>query len=484
MISAVIRASDTVASATPHASPGGKTASEQYLAALGSRSFLTLWSHANLFTDEGRRNGKGDGKELCDLLVVFGNHILIFSDKHCQFSEKVDLEVAWPRWYRRAIEKSARQLIGARNWLRAHPDRVFLDANCQTLFPYFLPTSENVKFHLLAVTRGSYKACREFFGGKSTGSLMINTGLTDDKRFGLPFSVGQVIEGEQFIHVLDELTLEVVLRELDTITDLVEYLHHKEKFLTKPGRIVMATGEEQLLAMYLTNLDESENHNFIEVADDVRLVHLDEGSWESLIKNPQYIGKKEADRDSYAWDALIEKFARCGEPDKGHLGPRLHTLEPALRVLAAESRLARRQLATILLDAVLREVPRGSRFLRVGRSRLNSDNLYVFLILPMPNRPVAYETYRHFRREFLYACCHVAKWKFGDVKRVIGIATEPASYQGSSEDLLLADYAEREWSKEDELEAVRLQSKLQILQDDRVERYERHDSEYPDIPSQ
>jgi hypothetical protein len=38
----------------------------------------------------------------------------------------------------------------------------------------------------------------------------------------------------------------MVLRELDTISDLVEYLRKKEGLLTKPGRIVMGTGEEQV----------------------------------------------------------------------------------------------------------------------------------------------------------------------------------------------------------------------------------------------
>jgi hypothetical protein len=46
---------------------------------------------------------------LVDLLVVFGTDLL-FSDKHCAFQPDVDIKVAWPRWYKRAIEKSARQV--------------------------------------------------------------------------------------------------------------------------------------------------------------------------------------------------------------------------------------------------------------------------------------------------------------------------------------------------------------------------------------
>jgi len=47
----------------------------------------------------GQAKDKGDGKELCDLLVVFEKHILIFSDKDCRFNDAVDLKLAWSRWF-------------------------------------------------------------------------------------------------------------------------------------------------------------------------------------------------------------------------------------------------------------------------------------------------------------------------------------------------------------------------------------------------
>ena len=67
------------------------TDSEAYLAALAQRAFLRLWSYPNLFND------KGCGKELCDLLVVFGDHLVVFSDKHCELKSHDTPEVAWRR---------------------------------------------------------------------------------------------------------------------------------------------------------------------------------------------------------------------------------------------------------------------------------------------------------------------------------------------------------------------------------------------------
>lgn len=72
----------------------GTTDSERALARLARRAFLSLWSYPNVYSDEGRSGGKGDGNELADLLVVFGNDVLLFSDKHCAFQSDVDVQVA------------------------------------------------------------------------------------------------------------------------------------------------------------------------------------------------------------------------------------------------------------------------------------------------------------------------------------------------------------------------------------------------------
>src|SRR6266568_2140546 len=94
----------------------GVTASERYLGNLCRKSFLSLWSHSNLFTNKGVNEKGGDGKELCDLLVVFEDHIIIFSDKSCNFPDTGDVWLDWSRWYRRSIEKSADQIFGAERW--------------------------------------------------------------------------------------------------------------------------------------------------------------------------------------------------------------------------------------------------------------------------------------------------------------------------------------------------------------------------------
>lgn len=465
---------------SPSRASAGATPSERYLARLARRSFLSLWSYSNLYTDEGRRNSKGQGKELCDLLVVFGRHVLVFSDKHCEFPGGPDLQISWARWYRRAIEKSVRQVLGARNWIARFPARVYLDPGCERRFPLQLPRAESARFHLFAVTRGSYEACHARFAEASTGSLMIDTSVVGDEHHSRPFTVGRVLPNGPYVHVLDELTLEVLLNELDTIKDLVEYLQRKEELLTHPTRSVMATGEEQLVSLYLKKLGSDGHHSFGEFPDDVDGVYIEEGHWEDFVQNPQYIAKKKADEISYAWDRLIEHLTSLGEAGLTREGPRdMAVMEPALRVLASEPRLARRQLADQLIEALSKEVPPGSRFLRVGYSKQSTDTAYVFLVLPQPPFVKTYDEYREGRKAILLAACRVAKLRMPRAERIVGIASEPLGTQGASEDLVLLEFDGDTWGPEQEVEARRLQQEGQILLDERVEYYEQHETEYP-----
>jgi hypothetical protein len=54
----------------------GVTGSERFLAQLAEHSFLNLWSYPNVVIDK-KLGGVGDGKEMCDLLVVCGDDVLI-----------------------------------------------------------------------------------------------------------------------------------------------------------------------------------------------------------------------------------------------------------------------------------------------------------------------------------------------------------------------------------------------------------------------
>lgn len=53
----------------------GVNESERLLMRLCRKSFLILWAHANLHTDQDMRDGKGSAKEFADVKLVFGHDI-------------------------------------------------------------------------------------------------------------------------------------------------------------------------------------------------------------------------------------------------------------------------------------------------------------------------------------------------------------------------------------------------------------------------
>jgi hypothetical protein len=198
----------------------GVTHAERYLKRLCDRTFLSLWSYSGVYRDQGK-TGSGDGKEVCDLLVAFHNHVIIFSDKDCVFPRTGNLERDWCRWYRRAVLASANQIWGAERWLRSQGSRLFLDRKCTQPFPLNLPDASTATFHRVVVAHNASQRCREELGG--SGSLMLVPRITGPMHYDptsgpiMPFAIGQVATEKGFVHVLDDTTLNILLGKLDTI---------------------------------------------------------------------------------------------------------------------------------------------------------------------------------------------------------------------------------------------------------------------------
>jgi hypothetical protein len=450
----------------------GITPAERYLQGLCEKTFLSLWSYAGLYRDQ-RSSPQGEGKELCDLLVVFENTVLIFSDKHCLFPRTGNIRRDWQRWFRRAIVKSAEQAWGAERWIREHPTRVFLDSACTKQFPFSLPTSPEV--HLLAVTHDVAPRCREEFGG--SGSLMFRSDLQ-----GIPahlepdapiFTVGDLDCNRTFVHVLDDTSLDILMGTVDTIADFVAYLSKKVRFLR--SRPVFAAGEEELLAYYLKRMNADDQHDFVVPAglDGVAIL---EGQWDSFYNNPQRLAQLKADRPSYSWDRLIETFSRNAMAGTHHfpLPDGLQDTERIMRFLARESRTRRRMLARSILDMIATTPPDGMRRTRVGRPSFPGDPFYVFLLIPRGSE--SYDDYRRVRLEWLKAACQVTKLRFPEALDIVGIATETGSGP-RSEDAVYFDA--RAWSEADADEARELGEKLELLTNTRE--FHWTEKEYPDI---
>jgi hypothetical protein len=432
---------------------GGETPSELYLSHLCERSFLSLWSYPNLFNDKGSGGGKGNGKELCDLLVVFGNDVIIFSDKSCEYKDSGRLAVDWNRWYRRAIEASVQQIYGAERWLRQYPGRIYLDKQCTVQFPLALPAPSEMRVHRVAVALGAKEPCKEFYGGGS-GSLRISTdqdpNMASDHERMKAFTIGGHDKEDALVHVYDDTSLNIVLSELDTISDFVRYLRRKEDLFQKS--VVSAAGEEELLGMYLRTLDDDGEHGFGPDASQHDFVAIPEGFWDDLQASYEYREKKDHDVVSYKWDQLIEYFNNQKQEGNLRENISIQSFERGLRLMASLNRVERRGISRQMVKIFSETKPNQPRFSAMLFGK-NYEYAVFFVLLP-PRSDRSYEEYLSVRRAIATAYADIVKYKHFSVTEAIGLATEPhMAGRGGSEDLIWVDLTE--WSEDRACQAER-----------------------------
>ncbi len=443
----------------------GVTAAERYLEGLCQNNFLSFWSYPRPFRDQ------GGNKELCDLLVVMGDDVIVFSDKHCILEPKKSLEIDWQRWFRSAVQAGAKQAWGAERWLRDHPQRVFLDPACTRALPVRVPPPDTARYHLVVTVHGVSAACQAMFGG--SGSLVLRTDIRGLTAHVEPFAIGDLHTQRTFVHVFDDATLGFVMSTLDTTPDFVRYLREKERLCR--SRTLFVAGEENLLAHYLTHVDDDGDHALV-FDPELDVIAIDDSWWENFAASKERQAQLEHDRVSYVWDRLIEQFAEHALAGTQYMTtePPLESSEIVLRFMAAEPRLRRRSLGGALLDAIETTAP-DQRRIRVIPSQRDDEPMYVFLLFPwFDGKPE--EDNRAVRRHFLEACIYVARMKHGDALDVIGIATESGvDHERRSEDALY--FNAREWSTQDEELARSYQRDLGILVEEQA--FSKHVEEYP-----
>lgn len=477
---------------------GGSTASERYLARIAEKSFLNLWSYPNVFIDK-KADRKGDGKELCDLLVVCGDDIIIFSDKTIAWPGGDDNQLAWKRWYKRAIAKSVDQIRGAERWISNFPDRLFLDRNCTKRLPIPLPPPERRRVHGVVVALGAGTACKQYYSG-GIGSLRVQTEISGNEHWQgenvMPFTVGDVNPAGPYVHVLDDATLDIVLGELDTITDLTVYFGKKERII-RSGQLASAEGEEDMVAYYMTHMNLDEEHDFTREdgtswAEGERFA-LEGGIFGRMRQNRQYLAKKRAERDSYVWDRLITQFTTHMLEGTSVLfegqSSEISIVEEGVRQMALVPRYKRR----IFGDAITEVLHRGhitDRFTRAmlpGPTEPDRTTGFFFMTLKVPEWQLAggYQQYRETRIAFLETYALALHQANPYLERVVGIAMEPPDpkeHRGSSEDLI---YMERpEWSDELIADLEERKQALNIMNPANYKEHSLDGNEFPDDDEQ
>lgn len=334
------------------------TTSEQFIADLCRHSFLPFWSYPS---PVGKK-----GKELCDLLVVCGNIIIIISVKDITPSTHEDEFVVYKRWVKKAIEDSISQIYGAESFLeKANFVRL---KNPPLSIP--LPPKTDRQIFRIAIAFGR----KDYY----------------------PFPIAH--NAKKFVHVLDETATETLLRELDTITDFTSYLFAKEQIISVVPAIF--TQELNFLAHYVNQ--EICNHSG-------RRVDIpEEKSWEFLTQSQPYQSWKHDIEASYLWDIMIQSFyfdlERCNKPEEKRV-----QVEAALRLITLEKRIDR-----IALAQALEETNKTALKARIFIPAFQQSHIYVFLHLDEHNFKS--------REQELSLRCIVARAEVPEFNKVVGVS--------------------------------------------------------------
>jgi len=370
----------------------GKSA-ENILHKLAEKTFLSDWCYLNPKLEK--------GKELCDLLVAYDDIAIIWQIKNLKLDKQ--------GIYRQSeLEKNLRQLSGAKRQLFGLKQFVELE-NPHRGREKFDPTTIN-KIFLISVLFGQ----------------------GEDR-----FSFIEEIKKHK-VHIFDEELTKIILNELDTIADFIEYLEKKETLINKNKHFLIIGGEKELLAFYLFN-----NRNF-DRFDNADHVIIEKGSWDHLQNKPEYIAKKKADEVSDMWDGMISRAHESHNKE----------YELVARELARPNRVQRRFLSKAFLSAWIKSDK--SKIDYPYRRILISDNMtYCFLFQD------DIEPTREKRKEHLGVICFIARGKCKKNKKVIGIATERKMELTCSYDFCVMYLPE--WNDELQKSAEDLQNKYKIF---------------------
>lgn len=272
---------------------------EEFVNEIANRSFLEYWCYPS------PKDECGDKKEICDLLILFDNNLIIISVKNYEFKD------LYSRYFSRTIDKAVKQVYGAERKLLNKERDVYIKHPKREIERFPKERIENI--HRIIVNLG-----------EGVRFYPFNKATKDDK----------------FITLLDKEAFKTIAQELDTIPDFIEYLRKREELFADktvtilPGEeddfsadtakqffeyaehnfnqeekksILISGTEHDILAHYLMN--ERSFPEYIQSKDyNDMFIQLD-GNWSDFNQRKQIKAKRKLDRNSYFLDELLkEKF--------------------------------------------------------------------------------------------------------------------------------------------------------------------------------
>ncbi|WBU48166.1 hypothetical protein PF050_17075 [Kosakonia pseudosacchari] len=421
--------------------------SEARLVAYTRKTFLSMWSHSNIFYKK--------GKEFCDVMVIFGDDVVIMSDKLIKYREDVEENISWARWYARAIEGSIKQLYGAYKHIKAFPNQLYSNPQATVRFYAHLPSPDKIKIHLIAVANGCADACGKKYNHLG---LRFNNQCHGDE---LPFTIG--LPNKEFVHVFNEYNLDNIFSCLSTTRDFIDYLNARKELLQTQNKTIEVYGEEELLACWMLSQKGDDifhmPYNRFEKMKDSYIIGP--GHWNEYNRAENKERREKFRRESFIIDDLIEHIYQEFNSNRLIIGQdkSLEYHEKAFRLLASESRLGRQLISGPLLE-VMNEDPK-TFWANIVESHDFEGRLYVWLIYPDVPPDVSDEKLLRIMLNQLKKYLLVAQCKFKDAYVIFG-ACLPNSKSTRTDRLFIVNDGTY-WTEEMQSEAIRLESEEGIL---------------------
>ncbi len=369
----------------------GKQA-EDILHSLAKKSFLREFCYLN----PKRRKPNGVEEEICDLLVLFEEHFLIFQIKNIRNKGNDE------RYIRKTYDANIGQLFGAERALTSSIEPIELtnDSGGRTVF--------DPKVH--------HKCWRIAVGVGEDGKMYH----------------GIVSDEDRIVHCFDR-SLSYILNELDTVLDFLDYLTARQSLGTGtfPPISFENCREQDFLAFYV-----SHGRSVDELRGKAATQHFMDGYWEDWSASTNAETRRAQNRPSYLIDFAIDNLHRTGGGDY------LKLVLPLARL----RRYDRRIVAQEFFEAREKSIGRPTGYVRTGTTKQVSLT-YVFAFFP---RELSRET----RNNWLRTYCFLARGRFRTNALVYGFLAENDNQKPMTLDFCTLNHPV--WSPEDQLQLEKL----------------------------
>lgn len=327
---------------------------EKNISDIFRKSLLNYWIIPNPY--------KSNKEELCDIMIVFKEYIIIISDKSCGYS-KQESKSSHKKWanFCDGLSKSKKQLESAMEYIKNNPKEIYIDNDSKCKIHRNIKINKDTKFLLITSVSKWSNIVRENL--KNDGSLIfnnsedfINNGLSRKQPRNI-FNLQNFKKDGFFYHMIDDLNLSRILKNINTIPDLIEYLLYRENMFQKID--VSGKTEKDILlpflekkAKYIYNLLLGGNGSFkikIEELDSNIDFFNDYKEYKQYIKKEKIINVEQQykliNSGSFFYDFLLSYMSSIANEnyqiDKGFSTPMNEDPSEAFDIIAGFSRLER-----------------------------------------------------------------------------------------------------------------------------------------------